>query len=55
MNFDAQVFTQALVSGVMLGGMFALISIGLTLIWGVMKIINFAHGEFLMLGLYIAY
>ena len=55
MNFDAQVFTQALVSGVMLGGMFALISIGLTLIWGVMKIINFAHGEFLMLGLYTAY
>ena len=39
----------------MLGGLFALISIGLTLIWGVMKIINFAHGEFLMIGLYVAY
>jgi branched-chain amino acid transport system permease protein len=54
-TFSGSVLAQALVSGLMLGGMFALISIGLTLIWGVMKIINFAHGEFLMLGLYVAY
>jgi len=54
-NFSGPVLAQALASGIMLGGMFALISIGLTLIWGVMKIINFAHGEFLMLGLYVAY
>jgi branched-chain amino acid transport system permease protein len=46
---------QAFVTGVMLGGVFALIATGLTLIWGVMGIINFAHGEFLMLGMYIAY
>jgi len=46
---------QAFVSGTMLGGVFALIAIGLTLIWGVMGIINFAHGEFLMIGMYIAY
>lgn len=46
---------QAFVSGLMLGGLFGLIATGLTLIWGVMKIINFAHGEFLMIGLYIAY
>jgi branched-chain amino acid transport system permease protein len=55
MDFSGDVLAQALVSGLMLGGMFALISIGLTLIWGVMKIINFAHGEFLMIGLYVAY
>jgi len=46
---------QAFTTGVMLGGVFALIAIGLTLIWGVMGIINFAHGEFLMVGLYLAY
>jgi branched-chain amino acid transport system permease protein len=46
---------QAFTSGIMLGGVFALIAIGLTLIWGVMGVINFAHGEFLMIGMYIAY
>ena len=46
---------QAFASGVMLGGVFALIAIGLTLIWGVMGVINFAHGEFLMIGMYVAY
>jgi len=48
-------FLQALVSGILVGGVFALISIGLTLVWGVLKIINFAHGEFLMIGMYVVY
>ncbi len=55
MTFSLPVILQAVASGLMIGGVFALISIGLTLIWGVMKIINFAHGEFLMIGLYLAY
>jgi len=55
LNFSGDVIAQAVASGIMLGGLFALISIGLTLIWGVMKIINFAQGEFLMVGLYLAY
>lgn len=38
-----------------MGGIYALMSIGLNLIFGVVKIVNFAHGEFLMLGMYIAY
>jgi branched-chain amino acid transport system permease protein len=46
---------QLLVSGVMLGGIYAIMSIGLTLIFGVVKIVNFAHGEFLMLGMYTAW
>jgi branched-chain amino acid transport system permease protein len=46
---------QLLVSGVMLGGIYAVMSIGLTLIFGVLKIVNFAHGEFLMLAMYLAW
>lgn len=46
---------QLLVSGIMLGGIYAIMSIGLTLIFGVLKIVNFAHGEFLMLAMYLAW
>jgi branched-chain amino acid transport system permease protein len=46
---------QLIINGLLLGGMYALISIGLTLIFGVLEIINFAHGEFLMLGMYASY
>jgi branched-chain amino acid transport system permease protein len=48
-------FAQLLVAGVLLGGVYALISIGLTLIFGVMRVVNFAHGELLMLGMYLSY
>lgn len=46
---------QAVFSGLLTGSLFGLIAIGLTLIWGIMKIVNFAHGEYLMVGLYVAY
>lgn len=39
----------------MLGGLFAIVSIGLTLIFGIVRVVNFAHGEFLMLGMYGTY
>ncbi len=51
----AAVIAQALVNGLLIGGIYALVSIGVTLIFGVVKIVNFAQGEFVMLGMYISY
>ncbi|MGD0974622.1 MAG: branched-chain amino acid ABC transporter permease [Candidatus Korobacteraceae bacterium] len=49
------VFFQAVLSGVLIGGIYALIGIGMSIIFGVMRIINFAHGDILMLGMYLSY
>ena len=49
------VFVQSLLSGVLVGGVYALIGIGLTIIFGVMRIINFAHGDLWMVGMYLTY
>lgn len=46
---------QALLNGLLIGGVYALVSIGLTLVFGVMRIVNFAQGAFLMVGMYVAY
>jgi branched-chain amino acid transport system permease protein len=51
----AGVVLQSIVNGLLMGGVYSLISVGLTLIFGVMKIINFAHGSIMMLGMYITY
>ena len=53
MDFD--IFLQIIASGLLMGLIFALIAVGLTLIWGVMDILNFAHGEFLMLAMFISF
>lgn len=46
---------QAILDGLMLGGVYAVISIGLTLVFGVVSIVNFAQAQFLMVGMYVAY
>lgn len=46
---------QVVLSGLLIGGIYALVAIGLNLIFGVLRIINFAHGEYLMLAMYAAY
>ena len=50
-----ETFIQVIIGGLLIGGVYALISLGLTLIFGVVHIVNFAHGEFLMLSMYTSY
>ena len=45
------IFLQNVANGVLMGGVYALIGIGLTLVFGVMRTINFAHGDFVVLGM----
>lgn len=49
------ILLQVIVGGLLIGAVYALFSSGLTLIWGMMNVINFAHGEFVMLGMYAAF
>ena len=46
---------QTVASGVLTGGVYAMVGIGLSLIFGVMRIVNFAHGEFMAVGMYLAF
>jgi branched-chain amino acid transport system permease protein len=48
-------FVEILIRGLMLGSLYALVGMGLTLVWGVVGIVNIAHGEFVMLGAYFAF
>ncbi len=50
-----EILLQQLIDGVLIGLVYSLLAIGLTLIWGVMNVINFAHGEFLMIGMFLSY
>jgi len=50
-----QILFQQIVNGIVNGGIYALIAVGLTMIFGILNIVNFAHGEMYMLGGYFAY
>ena len=51
-SMPLSLFFEQIINGIVLGSMYALIASGLTLIWGTMRMLNFAHGEFYMLGGY---
>jgi len=53
--FNPIVILQSIVSGILMGGIFALLGVGFSLTWGVMKVINIAHAAFGILAAYIAY
>src|SRR5215510_1239790 len=48
-------FLQAMAAGLLVGAIYGLMCVGLALIFGVMRVINFAQGDFMMLGMYAAY
>src|SRR5262245_37811236 len=50
-----EIFAQSVVSGVLTGSLYAMIAVGLTIVFGVMRIINLAHGEMVMLGMFGSY
>ena len=52
---ELSTFLQALITGILMAGIYALVATGLTLIFGVVRIVNFAHGEFVMLGMYVTF
>ena len=51
----AEIIVQTIISGLLMGFIYALVAAGLSLIFGLMEIVNFAHGEFMMLSMYAAF
>lgn len=46
---------QILINGILLGGLYAIMALGLALVWGVLNIVNLSHGAFIMLGAYLSW
>lgn len=53
--FSLNAIIQSSISGLLMGGVYAIIAVGLSLIFGVMRVTNFAHGEFLMVAMFLSY
>lgn len=52
---EFSIFLQLLVNGLIAGGIYALVALGYTMVYGILKFINFAHGEIMMFGAYLGY
>jgi branched-chain amino acid transport system permease protein len=52
---DIEFFIQLTINGLLLGGFYATMTLGFSIIWGVMRLINLAHGEFLLMAAYVAW
>lgn len=50
-----EILLQSVVNGLLLGGIYAVVAVGFSLVWGVMNVINVSHGAFVMLGAYATY
>src|SRR5678816_903284 len=55
MNFDWEIIVQTLIFGITTGSIFALVALGYTLVYGIIELINFAHGDVFMLGSMLAF
>src|SRR5204862_7165560 len=55
LTIDATLVAQGLLNGVLFGGVFSLMAVGLTLIFGVMRVVNLAHGDMMVWGMYLAW
>lgn len=55
LSFGIKIFLQQLVNGIQLGSIYALIALGYTMVYGIVRLINFAHGDLFMFGAYISY
>ncbi|WP_254924242.1 branched-chain amino acid ABC transporter permease [Bordetella genomosp. 4] len=55
LQIHLEAFLQALTAGVLVGGLYGLMCVGLAMIFGIMRVINFAQGDFMMLGMYVTY
>jgi branched-chain amino acid transport system permease protein len=53
--YSSEIILQTVLSGILMGCIYALVAVGLCLIWGLMEIVNFAHGEFLMLAMFTSF
>ncbi len=53
--FDSQLATQLLVNGLTLGSLYALIALGYTMVYGILKLLNFAHGDVYMVGAFVGF